>query len=184
MAVAADSEAVAPRVAGRQSLMLRRWFSHFTTTHFTLRRCFPADVMNAIDAAITASERSHQAEIRFAIETALPLGHLLRDVSGKERAREIFRRLGMADTAAHNGILVYVLLAERDIEIVADQGFDGKVAERAWEDICNSIVAAFRNGEYGPGAIQAIGRLSELAVVHFPPGTDNRNELPNRPVVL
>ncbi len=182
--VVADSEAAAPRAAGRQSLMLRRWFSHFTTTHFTLRRCFPAELMNAIDAAITASEQSHRAEIRFAIETALPLGHLWRGVSCKERAREIFSRLGMADTAAHNGILVYVLLAERDIEIVADHGFDGKVAERVWDDICSSIAAAFRNAEYGRGSIQAIGRLSELAVVHFPPGPDNRDELPNRPVVL
>ncbi len=164
--------------------MLRRCFSHLTTTHFTLRRCFPTGVLNAIDAAITASEQAHQAEIRFAVETALPLGHLWRGVSGKERAREIFSRLGMGDTAARNGILVYVLLAERDIEIVADHGFANKVGERVWEDICSTMTAAFRSGDYGAGCLQAIGRLGELAVAHFPTGADNRNELPNRPVLL
>ncbi|MFZ1625351.1 MAG: TPM domain-containing protein [Gammaproteobacteria bacterium] len=164
--------------------MLQRWFRHLTTTQFKLRRCFPTNVLNAIDAAITASEQAHQAEIRFAVETALPLFHLWRGVSGKERAREIFSRLGMADTAAHNGILVYVLLAERDIEIVADQGFADKVGEEVWRDICSRMTAAFRNGDYGQGSLQAIGRLGELAIAHFPPGTDNRNELPNRPVLL
>lgn len=164
--------------------MLQRFFSHLSTTHFTLRRWFPTDVLNAIDAAITASEQAHQAEIRFAVETALPLGHLWRDVSCKERAREIFCRLGMADTAAGNGILVYVLLAERDIEIVADHGFDSKVSEQVWADICSPMAAAFRHGEYLPGSLQAIERVSELAVAHFPPGADNRNELPNRPVLL
>jgi hypothetical protein len=90
--VAVVSEVAAPRAAGRQSPMLQRWFRHLTTTQFKLRRCFPTNVLNAIDAAITASEQAHQAEIRFAVETALPLFHLWRGVSGKERAREIFSR--------------------------------------------------------------------------------------------
>lgn len=164
--------------------MLRRWFRHLTITHFSLRRCFPLDVLNAIDAAITASEQGHQAEIRFAIETALPPGHLLRNVSCRERARQLFRQLGMAETKARNGILVYVLLAERDIEIVADRGFSDKVNEQLWGDICSAMTAAFGNGEYLPGSMQAIGRIGELAAVHFPVGADNRDELPNRPVLL
>jgi uncharacterized membrane protein len=164
--------------------MLRRWFMHLGTTPLTLRRCFPAQLLAGIDAAISASEQTHQAEIRFAIEAALPIGQLWRGVGSRERARELFSQLGMAGTAGHNGILVYVLLAERAIEIVADHGFDGQVAAPVWEDICVATAAAFRNGEYGPGALQAVRRLSELAAACFPPGTDNRNELSNQPVLL
>lgn len=163
---------------------MRRWLSHLTTTHFTLRRCFPAEVLAAIDAAITASEQEHQAEIRFAIETALPLGHLWRGISCRDRASEIFSRLGVGDTAGRNGILIYVLLAERDIEIVADQGFAGCVAEPVWEGICSAMTAAFRDGDYAPGSLRAIGQLNELAVTHFSADADNLNELPNRPFVL
>lgn len=165
-------------------LMMRRWFSHLTTTHFALRRCFPAEVLAAIDAAITASEREHQAEIRFAVETALPLGHLWRGISCRDRAGEIFSRLGVGDTAGRNGILIYVLLAERDIEIIADEGFAGRVAEPVWEGICSGMIAAFRNDDYGSGSLRAIGQLNELAVAHFPTHAENLNELPNRPFVL
>ena len=164
--------------------MLQRCFSHLVTTHFTLRRCFPAQLLADIDAAISASEQTHQAEIRFAIETALPITQLWRGVGCRERAREIFSQLGMTDTAGRNGILVYVLLAERAIEIVADRGFDDKVSRPVWDDICVQIGATFRNGDYRQGALQAIRRLNELAAAHFPPGTGNRNELPNRPVLL
>lgn len=164
--------------------MLRRWFSHLTTTHFRLRRCFPAELLAAIDAAITASEQMHMAEIRFFIETALPIGHLWRGVSCRQRAGEIFRAAGMGETRAHNGILVYILLGDREIEIIADRGFSDRVPEPVWAEVCSAMVSAFRSGEYGPGCLQAIRRLSELAAAHFPPVADNRNELPNRPVLL
>ena len=164
--------------------MIKRWLSHLTTTHFTLRRCFPAEVLAAIDAAITASEQQHQAEIRFAVETALPVGHLWRGISCRERAQEMYSRLGVGDTVAHTGILVYVLLAERDIEIVADRGFTERCAEPVWVDICSGMSAAFRNGDYGPGSLRAIAQLGELAVANFPAASGNRNELPNQPFVL
>jgi uncharacterized membrane protein len=166
------------------SLMIRRWLRHLGTTHFTLRRCFPPAALAGIDAAITASEQQHQAEIRFAVETALPVGHLWRGVSCRARAQEIWSLLGMADTAARNGILVYVLLAERDIEIIADRGFSDRLAEPVWADICNEMSTAFRNGDYGPGAVRAIGRLNDLAVANFPARSGDRNELPNAPLVL
>jgi uncharacterized membrane protein len=164
--------------------MMKRWFDHFTTTPFTLRRCFPAEVLVEIDAAITASEQQHQAEIRFVIETALPIGHLWRGVSCRARALEMFSRLGVADTRTRNGILVYVLLAERDIEIVVDRGFSERLAEPAWAEICSEMSAAFRDGDYGAGAVWAIGRLNALAVAHFPARPGDRNELPDEPLVL
>jgi uncharacterized membrane protein len=170
-------------MTGRTS-MARRWLRHLTTTHWTLRRCFPAATLAAIEKAIGDSEGSHGAEIRFVVETTLPAGHLLGRVGARERALEVFGHLGVWDTAANNGILLYVLLAERDIEIVADRGFVGLVRPDEWESICRSMEAAFREGRYEPGALAAIAAITALAARHFPPSGPNPDELPNRSVIL
>ena len=164
--------------------MWKRWLQHLTTTHFALRRCFPAKTLAAIEAAITASEREHRAEIRCAVETALPVGLLLRGVTSAERALEVFGRLTVWDTAENNGVLLYVLLAERNIEIVADRGFAGLVTPAEWESICTAMEAAFGAGQYAAGTLEALGRISTLATRHFPPVGVDRNELPDRPLLL
>jgi len=138
--------------------MLRRWLQHLTTTHFALRRHFPPATLSAIDAAISASERHHRAEIRCAVETGLPVGHLWRGVQSAARAAEVFAGLGVWDTTENNGVLLYVLLAERNIEIVADRGFAGRVLPGEWESICAEMEAAFPAGtgaEQGPAAAPA-----------------------------
>ena len=164
--------------------MWKRWLQHLTTTHFALRRCFPAQTLAAIEAAITASEREHRAEIRCAVETALPVGLLFRGVTSAERALEVFGRLTVWDTAENNGVLLYVLLAERNIEIVADRGFAGLVSPEEWESICTVMEAAFGTGQYSAGTLEALGRISALATRHFPPVGVDRNELPDRPLLL
>ncbi|MBL8199435.1 MAG: TPM domain-containing protein [Chromatiales bacterium] len=164
--------------------MLSRWLQNLTTTHFALRRHFPPATLSAIDAAISASEREHRAEIRCAIETALPLGELLRGATSTARAAEVFAGLRVWDTAENNGVLVYVLLAERSIEIVADRGFEGRVAVTEWEAICRDMEAAFRGGRYEAGTLAALERIGALARRHFPGGGEGRNELPDRPVLL
>lgn len=161
-----------------------RWLSNLTTTHFALRRHFPAATLSTIDAAITAAERDHRAEIRFAIETALPLGELLGGVTGPMRARAVFSSLGVWDTAENNGVLLYVLLAEHCIEIVADRGFAGRVAAAEWESICRGMEEAFREGRYEAGTLSALERIGDLARTHFPAAGDDRNELPDRTVLL
>lgn len=164
--------------------MLRRWLQHLTTTHFALRRCFPPATLAAIDAAITASERHHRAEIRCAVETALTAGHLLRGVVSAARAAEVFSGLGVWDTAENNGVLLYVLLAERNIEIVADRGFAGRVTVAEWESICAGMEVAFSAGRYEAGTLAALDRISALARQHFPAQGEERNELPDRTVLL
>lgn len=164
--------------------MLTRWFQNLTTTHFALRRHFPPATLSAIDAAIAASERHHRAEIRCAIETSLPVGHLFRGVTSTVRAAQVFSALGIWDTAANNGVLVYVLLAEHSIEIVADRGFAGLVTPGEWQSICAEMEAAFREGRYAEGALAAVERISRLARQHFPATGDDRNELPDRTVLL
>jgi uncharacterized membrane protein len=164
--------------------MASRWLSNLTTTHFALRRHFPPATLSTIDAAIAASERDHRAEIRCAVETALPVGELVRGVTSATRAAGVFSGLGVWDTAENNGVLLYVLLAERRIEIVADRGFDGRVAPAEWEAICHGMEEAFRAGRYESGTLSALERISALARRHFPADGVDRNELPDRTVLL
>ncbi|HEY6131974.1 MAG TPA: TPM domain-containing protein, partial [Halioglobus sp.] len=162
-----DSEvAVHPATGNRQ--MSRRWMQHLTTTPLTLRRHFPRSVLAAIDAACMASEQSHRAEIRCAIEAMLPMGHLWRGVSSAARAVEVFSQLRMWDTAENNGVLLYVLLAERSIEIVADRGFAERVTAAEWRSICSRMEEAFRTGHYERGTLAALEQISALARQHFP----------------
>jgi len=165
-------------------MMISRWLQNLTTTHFALRRHFPPATLSAIDAAIASSERDHRAEIRCAVETALPVGELIRGITSAARAAWVFSGLRVWDTAANSGVLVYVLLAERRIEIVADRGFAGRVAPAEWEAICREMEAAFREGRYEAGTLSALERISALARRHFPADGEDRNELPDRTVLL
>ncbi len=164
--------------------MVSRLLQNLTTTHFALRRRFPPATLSAIDAAIGASERDHRAEIRCAVETALPVGELFGGITSTARAAAVFSGLGVWDTAENNGVLLYVLLAERRIEIVADRGFAGRVAPEEWAGICREMEAAFRAGRYEAGTLAALERISALARRHFPADGEDRNELPDRTVLL
>jgi uncharacterized membrane protein len=165
-------------------VMLGRWLQHLTTTPFALRRCFPTATLAAIDSAITASERHHRAEIRCAVETVLSVGHLLRGVPSAARAAEVFSALAVWDTAENNGVLLYVLLAERKIEIVADRGFAERVTPAEWESICAEMEVAFGAGRYEAGTLVALDRISGIARQHFPARGGDWNELPDRTVLL
>jgi len=162
----------------------RRWLQHLTTTPRALRRCFPPRTLAAIDAACAASERSHRAEIRCAIEAALPLGQLWQGTGSAARALEVFSLLRMWDTSENNGVLLYVLLAERRIEIVADRGFSGCVADAQWRGICADMEAAFGAGRYEAGTLAALDRIDALAQQYFPARAGDRNELPDATVIL
>jgi len=163
---------------------MNRILANLLTTRYSLRRAFPRPVLDAIEAAIGASEREHSGELRFAVETALELPATLRGVSARERAIEAFSRLHTWDTEANNGVLVYVLLAERDIEIIADRGFNGRVDAAQWEAVCREMESAFGRGEFESGSLQGIRRITALIAQHFPPRADDRNELPDRPALL
>lgn len=164
--------------------MLRRWWQNLTTTHLALRRLFPPHVLSAIDAAIGASERDHRAEIRVAIEAALPPAGLRRGATPADRAASVFATLRVWDTAENNGVLLYVLLAERAIEIVADRGFAGRVTTEEWAAICQAIVAEFAAGRHEAGVLSGLDAISALARRHFPVAGGDRNELPDRTVLL
>ena len=141
--------------------------------------------MRAIEAAIAEEERRHAGELRFAVEASLPFGELLSDLGSRERAVECFARLRVWDTEHNCGVLIYLLLADKRVEIVADRGIHARVGATAWEAICGEMQREFARGQFERGVVIGVRAISDLLAAHFPAGeSDNPNELPDRPVVL
>lgn len=161
-----------------------RLLKHGLTPRWVVRRAFPRAVLKAIEDAIRDSEATHEGEIRFAVEGGLDLPDLLRGVTPRERAVELFSRLRVWDTEGNSGVLVYLLLADRQVEIVADRGIHARVGHQAWEAICGRMEQAFREGRFGEGVVEGIKEIGALLAEHFPARGANPNELPDRPEVL
>jgi uncharacterized membrane protein len=163
-----------------------RWFRHILATRRELRRAFPLSTLNAIEDEIAASERLHGAEIRFAIEGSLEPHEIRRGKSPRARALEVFAQLGVWDTEANNGVLIYVLLADHDVEIVADRGYNLRVTSNEWTAVCGAMERTFRAGDFAAGALEGVRQVGAILAAHFPPlpGGRDENELPNRPAVL
>ena len=161
---------------------LRHWF----TTPGAVRRAFPEDALKRIHEAILASEKSHSGEIRFAIEAALPTSYLRRDAPARERALMMFAKLRAWDTEHNNGVLIYVEMADQQIEIVADRGVSKHVGDEQWKAIAGTMRDRFRTSAFEAGAIEAVNAVGELLARHFPlaEGQRNPNELPDYPVVM
>ncbi|MFT3761844.1 MAG: TPM domain-containing protein [Pseudoxanthomonas sp.] len=147
---------------------------------------FPEDSLHRIADAIAAGERTHTGEVMFAVESELPLGPLLRNVQARERAHDAFARLRAWDTAANNGVLIYLLLADHRIEIVADRGLAGKVADEQWRSVCRAMEERLRAGQAEAAVIGGIEAVSGLLAAHFPQdgSMPDEDELPNRPQIL
>lgn len=140
--------------------------------------------MRAIEAAIRDSETTHSGEIRFAVEAALDPIALLNNRSARERAVEVFSQLRVWDTERNNGVLIYLLLADRKVEIIADRGIHRDVGQQGWEKICREMEQAFRQGRFEEGVVTGIKAVASYLVRHYPASGVNENELPNQPVVL
>lgn len=166
------------------NMNLRRLLTHLFTSRWHLHRLFPPNLLQVIEAEIAASERGHLGEIRLAVEAALDIAPLLNGITARERAIEVFSHLHVWDTERNNGVLIYLLLADRDVEIVADRGINGLVDGNAWEAICHEMEDAFRQGDFEMGSIAGIKAIANHLMNHFPADHDKRNELPDKPVVL
>jgi uncharacterized membrane protein len=151
-------------------------------SRWCMRRRFPESVLLAISDAVRASEQRHGGEIRVAIEADLPLRALLREITPRQRALEVFGLLGVWDTAARNGVLIYLCLADRDVEIVADRGLHGAVSDGEWAEVCTQLQRACAAGQYQQGVCAAIAAAGLLIGRQYPAA--DRNEQPDRPVLL
>jgi uncharacterized membrane protein len=145
---------------------------------------FSRDDLAAIADAVAASERAHRGELRFVVEGPLPLASLWRGESARKRAIELFSTQRVWDTEENSGILIYVQLADRRVEIIADRGIAARVPQAEWDAICRSMEQNFRAGQWRQGALAAVVRAGELLAANFPARRENPNELPDQPLVL
>lgn len=163
---------------------MSRLLKHLLHTPLATRRAFPAAVQEAIRATVAEGELTHRGEIRFVVEGDWPLGDVLAGKTVRERALEVFGLTRVWDTEENTGVLVYVLLCEQQVEILADRGVHALAGEGAWDEICTVLAGAFRGGRYQEGSQQAVRGINALLQRHFPARGENRNELPDMPVVL
>ena len=161
---------------------LSRMARHLFTTEWGVRRAFPRATLDAIERAIAHGEQTHGGQIRFAVEDALELHELVRGMSARDRAVEVFSRLRVWDTQHNNGVLIYLLFAERNAEIVADRGISALVGQEEWEAVCRAMGQRFARHEFEAGVLAGISAVGALLRRHFP--ARGERELPDKPVVL
>ncbi|MBL8306448.1 MAG: TPM domain-containing protein [Rubrivivax sp.] len=161
---------------------IRRLLKHRWLDEDDAARALGAPALARLEARVAASEQAHSGEIRLCIEAGLPLSYLWRDATPRQRAVTMFGKLRVWDTEHNNGVLIYLLLAEHAIEIVADRGLARHVPQAQWDALLGGMREAFRAGRYEEGLAAAVDRVDALLRQHFPlaPGQANPNELPNR----
>jgi uncharacterized membrane protein len=164
--------------------LLKRGCRHLCISPLALKKRFPKTVMQRIEQAIADSEQTHFGEIRFAVELNLPLLDILKKKSGQQRAVEVFSQLQVWDTEQNNGVLIYLLLADHDFEILADRGIHQHVGTQGWTTISHEMEALFKQGDFEAGVLHGIAQISILLAQHYPANGSNPNELPNTPVII
>ncbi len=150
----------------------------------TVTYYFPKDSMRAIEKAIATSEKTHLGEICFVVESNLDVFDIFRKKSAKRRAIEVFSKFQVWDTAQNNGVLIYLLLADHDFEILADRGIHAHVGSEGWEQISYEMERHFRKGDFELGVLHGIAKITEHLDMHFPSDSEDINELSNAPIVI
>lgn len=168
------------------AMKFARVLKHLVMLPGALGRAFPKAALDSVTEAIADSERAHSGEIRFAVEASLPWSYLWKNLPARSRAMMVFSKLRVWDTEANNGVLIYVLLADRSVDIVADRGIAVRVAQQQWNAVCDTMRERFHGGDFAGGAIAGVQGVGALLAEHFPErgARDNPNELSNAPAVL
>lgn len=161
-----------------------RFFRHMFSHPWQVQRHFSVQALRTIEKAISASEKTHAGEIRFVVEAGLHPYKILCKKTPKKRAIELFGRLNVWDTEHNNGVLIYLLLADRDVEIVADRGIYQHIGHDGWEEICHEMEGLFRKGQFEAGVLQGISHISTLLQQYYPQTGTSKNEVPNKPLVM
>ena len=161
-----------------------RWIKHLLAARWQVTQVLPAHSMRSITSAIQTSEKLHQGELRFVVEAGLDLPELWQGIKSRERALQVFSSLRVWDTEHNSGVLIYLLLADRKVEVIADRGISKLVPQTDWERICRNMEAHFRKGEFEQGILLGIREISSLLQRYFPASGEKQNELPDQPVVL
>jgi uncharacterized membrane protein len=162
----------------------KRVLRHLVMTRGQVEKAFPPAALSAIERAVKASEATHTGEVRFVVEGALDGAPLFGGQTAKERALALFSQLRIWDTEHNTGVLIYVLLADGAVEILADRGIHAKAGPRAWVAICHEMESAFKAAKFEGGAVSGVQAVARQLVQHFPAGASNANELPDKPLVM
>ena len=165
-----------PRSNRLVRLLKHRWHDDTDTA-----RALDGAALQRLQAQVSASEQHHSGEIRLCVEAGLPLSYVWRHATPRKRAVTVFGKLRVWDTEDNNGVLIYLLLAERAIEVVADRGLARRVPQPQWDTLLSDMRQAFANRQFESGLAQAITVVDKLLRQHFAlaPGQTNPNELPD-----
>ncbi len=161
-----------------------RILRHLFAIDWLTQRRFNAHELDLIETAVRDVEGRQSGEVRVAIETSLDVPDLLRALTARRRALQVFGQLGVWDTADNNGVLIYILMAERDVEIVADRGIAARVSDGEWAEVCRRIEVELAKRHWGAGVAAGVHAVGALLAEHFPSEGGDRDEQPNRPVLI
>jgi uncharacterized membrane protein len=165
-------------------MRIYRTIQHLSMTDGRVKRAFSVATMKTIEATIRACEAEHVGEICFVVESALGTTALLQNQSSQDRALELFSSLRVWDTEHNCDVLIYLLFADRQVEIIADRGIQAKSGSQVWAQICEDMSAAFKEGKFEEGSLQGIRAVARQLHGHFPNPSLQGNELPDHPVLL
>lgn len=161
----------------------KRFVKHLLHPSWRLQFYFSKEDLSSIEKAVEASEAKHSGEIRVCIESALPLHRVILGNAPKKRAIEVFSDLHVWDTENNNGILIYLLLADHDFEILVDRGLKAYASKETLETIANQMEHEFKKGQFLAGVLKGIEELTQICATHYPDKPKNKNELSNKAVV-
>jgi uncharacterized membrane protein len=178
----ADSAVVAHLEDGKMNIT--RLIKHLLYPPWLVRYKFPPERLQKIENSIKRSETQHNGEIRFAVESSLGFFQLLQDRACFERGVDVFSELRIWDTEQNNGVLIFLLLADRKVEIIADRGLNNEIAESEWRSICQLMEKSFGKDDFEGGVINGINEISQLLIKHSPFQGEKVNELSNKPVII
>jgi hypothetical protein len=163
---------------------IHRIIKHLLFSDWQARRAFPQKSLDAIERVIQSSEQTHAGEIRFVVEGGLEGAPLWRGQLPRERAIDVFSQLRIWDTEHNSGVLIYVLLADRAVEIIADRGIHMRTGSAPWNTICHEMETAFSRSEFQAGALRGIASIADVIGQNFSVQDKRMNELPDAPVIL
>jgi len=161
---------------------VKRFWRHVLMSPVQAARAFPSSTLDAVEREIAAHEKLHRGEVCFVVEAELTSTQLWAGLTSRDRAKEVFAQRGVWNTEENNGALIYLLLADHAVEIVADRGIDARVDASEWQGMCRMMETHFREARYEEGAIAGVNAVSLLLERHFPARGAGTNELPDRPV--
>lgn len=164
--------------------MFRRILKNILFPTWKIRKFFPKKSIENIELVIKDSEKRHNGEVVFVVEAKLPLFLVLKNISPRERAIELFSRFRVWDTEHNSGVLIYLLLSEKQIEIVADRGITKKIPQIEWDAILERMRNHFQKGLFEKGVILGIAEITDLLATHFPSSKDKPNELSDKPIII